>query len=118
LVTAERIAPPGAELVRFDAHEGVISPRAIVEALFAMGFRRILIEGGARTIAGFIEAGCVDRLHVLVAPVIIGSGRPGLDLSPVEKLELALRPRTQAHLLGGGDVLFDCDFSTYRQCSN
>ena len=108
LVTAASIAaPPGAEHVRLDAHDGIIPPRAIVEALFGQGLRRILIEGGARTIAAFIEAGCVDRL---------GSGRPGLDLSPIEKLELALRPRMQAHLLGGGDVLFDCDFSTYRKC--
>ena len=58
---------PGAELVRLDAHDGIIPPRAIVEALFRQGLRRILIEGGARTIAAFIEAGCVDRLHVLVA---------------------------------------------------
>ncbi len=119
LVTAASIAaPPGAELVLLDARDGVIPPRAIVEVLFGWGLRRILIEGGARTIAGFIEAGCVDRLHVLVAPVIIGSGRSGLDLSPIEKLDLALRPRMQAHLLDGGDVLFDCDFSTYRKCSN
>ena len=56
----------------------------LVEALFAKGLRRILIEGGARTIAAFIEANCLDRLHLLVAPMIIGSGRPGLDLFPAK----------------------------------
>jgi diaminohydroxyphosphoribosylaminopyrimidine deaminase/5-amino-6-(5-phosphoribosylamino)uracil reductase len=102
----------GAELIALDAVEGRIAPAAIVAALFARGLRRLLIEGGARTLAGFIEAGCVDRLHVLIAPVIIGSGRAGLDLSPVPELDRALRPKTQVHLLGGGDVLFDCDLST------
>ena len=70
-----------------------------------------MIEGGARTLAAFIEAGRVDRLHVLVAPVIIGSGRAGLDLAPIRALAQALRPRVTVHILGGGDVLFDCDFS-------
>jgi diaminohydroxyphosphoribosylaminopyrimidine deaminase / 5-amino-6-(5-phosphoribosylamino)uracil reductase len=96
----------------------MIPPAAILEALFAKGLRRILIEGGARTIAAFIEANCLDRRHLLVAPMIMGSGRPGLDLSPIQSLELALRPHTQAHLLEGDDVLFDCDFSSCRQFSN
>jgi riboflavin biosynthesis pyrimidine reductase len=120
LITAANVAAPplGAELLSLGAPAGMIPPAAIVEALFAKGLRRILIEGGARTIAAFIEANCLDRLHLLVAPMIIGSGRPGLDLSPIQSLEFALRPHTQAHLLEGGDVLFDCDFSSCRQFSN
>ena len=104
-----------AEVVRLEAQGGVIPPAAIVEALFARGLKRLLIEGGARTLSGFIEAGLLDRLHLLVAPIIIGSGRNGLELSPIAALDDALRPRVQAHLLEGGDVLFDCDFSAYRQ---
>jgi len=125
LVTTTKLsAPPsGAELLPLDARHGTIPPAAIVEALFARGFRRILVEGGARTVAAFIEANCLDRLHLLVAPMIIGSGRPGpgrpgLDLSPIQCLRSALRPATQAHLLEGGDVLFDCDFTSRRQFSN
>jgi riboflavin biosynthesis pyrimidine reductase len=102
---------PGVELIELPRRDGRFAPRDIVEALFALGLRRILIEGGARTLAAFIEAGCVDRLHVLVAPVIIGSGRAGLDLAPIPALAQALRPRVNVHILGGGDVLFDCDFS-------
>lgn len=86
-----------------------IAPEAIVAALGREGFRRILVEGGARTISDFIHAGCVDRLHMLVAPVLIGSGMPGLTLPVIERLSAALRPATQAYLLEGGDVLFDCD---------
>lgn len=119
LITASAVARgEGAEIVRIDAHQGVIPPAAIIEALFARGLRRILVEGGARTISNFIDSGCVDRLHVLVAPVIIGSGRTGLDLSPIERLDMALRPRAEVHVLGGGDVLFDCDLTAYRKRSN
>jgi diaminohydroxyphosphoribosylaminopyrimidine deaminase/5-amino-6-(5-phosphoribosylamino)uracil reductase len=119
LISAAQIKPPtGVELIQLPAHEGHIAPSAMIEALFARGLRRLLIEGGARTIAGFIEAGCIDRLHALVAPMIIGSGRQGLDLAPISKLEFALRPRTEVHLLGDGDVLFDCDFVNCRRYSS
>ena len=104
-------AGPGVERIELPWRDGRFAPRDIVEALFARGMRRILIEGGARTLAAFIEAGRVDRLHVLVAPIIIGSGRAGLDLAPIPALAQALRPRVNVHILGGGDVLFDCDFS-------
>jgi riboflavin biosynthesis pyrimidine reductase len=71
--------------------------------------RRILVEGGARTISAFIDAGAMDRLHVLVSPMIIGSGKAGLDLAPIAALSGALRPRTQVFPFADGDVLFDCD---------
>jgi diaminohydroxyphosphoribosylaminopyrimidine deaminase / 5-amino-6-(5-phosphoribosylamino)uracil reductase len=86
-----------------------LAPGDIVAALGRAGFARILIEGGARTVSDFIHAGCVDRLHMLVAPVLIGSGMPGLTLPTVETLGGALRPATRTYLLEGGDVLFDCE---------
>jgi riboflavin-specific deaminase-like protein len=88
---------------------GRIAPAAIIDALFGRGLRRILIEGGADTISRFIDAGCIDRLHVLVAPVIIGSGKPSLDLAPIGALDKALRPAADVYVLADGDVLFDCD---------
>ena len=45
------------------------------------GYRRVLIEGGGITVSRFVQAGVVDRLHVTVAPLLIGSGRPALTLS-------------------------------------
>lgn len=89
--------------------EALISPDSIVRSLFDLGLRKILVEGGAKTISAFINARIVDRLHVLVAPVILGSGTPGLTLNPIAGLDEALRPVTRAHVLDDGDVLFDCD---------
>lgn len=109
---------PEAETIQFPSIGGYIAPSAIIEALFARGFRRLLIEGGPRTLSGFIEAGCVDRLHLMIAPVIIGSGKPGLQLLPEPDLKLARRPRTKAYVLESGDVLFDCDMTSCRLPSN
>lgn len=101
LVVCCETAPvgPGLEAIRLRSTGGLISPRAILAALGTRGYRRILVEGGACTISTFLDAGCLDRLHVLVAPVLIGSGKPGLELKPIAALADALRPATRAHPL-------------------
>ncbi|WP_245454330.1 RibD family protein [Aquabacter cavernae] len=102
--------PPGVEvLVVCPDAQGRIAPRAILSALAAAGLSRILVEGGPATLAAFIEAGLLDRLHVVVSPVILGSGRTGLDLTPIAGLGDALRPPACVTLFPDGDVLFDCD---------
>lgn len=102
--------PDGLEVLRLQANDdGRIEPAAIVDALYQRGLWRILIEGGAETISRFIDAGCLDRLHILVAPVIIGSGKPSLGLAPIGELDKALRPPIDVYALADGDVLFDCD---------
>jgi riboflavin-specific deaminase-like protein len=99
---------PGVEARTMLCEHGRIEPRSIVRELAAQGLRRILVEGGARTISGFLQAGCLDRLHVMVAPLILGSGPAGIVLPPIDRLNDAIRPRTRVHQLGC-DMLFDCD---------
>lgn len=109
-------ALPGVEDIELPARAGEsLDPAAILAALDARGLRRILIEGGARTISTFIDAGLVDRLHVLVAPMLIGSGRAGLELKPEGRLAAALRPVTRVRLFEDGDILFDCDLRRKRE---
>lgn len=106
----ERARPDGCdELIVLRAPDGRIAPADICAALFERGLRRILVEGGANTIARFIAAGALDRLHVLVAPVIIGSGKQGIDLAPIGDLKDALRPSVRVWPFPDGDVLFDCN---------
>lgn len=101
--------PSGAEAIVVPRTGPIVAPADIVAALFARGLRRILIEGGATTVSSFIDAGVVDRLHVLVAPIILGSGTTGLSLTPIRGLDEAFRPVTRVHVLDDGDVVFDCD---------
>jgi len=83
-------------------------PLAVVDALRARGLRRLLIEGGGVTVSRFLQAGALTRLHVAVAPMLIGSGRPALTLPPIGSLDRALRPPCRTFHLGE-DVLFDFD---------
>lgn len=116
MVTAQgtRVAPPsGVEIVALPAVDGQIAPSAIVSALSDRGMRRMLIEGGANTVSRFLVAGCLDRLHVMVAPIILGGGGPGLILPPLERADQALRMPIRVHKIED-DVLFDCDLSAQR----
>jgi riboflavin-specific deaminase-like protein len=102
------------EVVVAPAADGKLDPRAVVAALGARGLHKLLIEGGAWTVSEFVAAGAVDRLHVLVAPMILGSGKTGLALPPIARLSQALRPATRVFVLHDGDVLFDCDLRSSR----
>ena len=81
---------------------------AVLDALRGQGLRRVLVEGGGITVSRFLQAGLLDRLHVTVAPLLIGSGRAALTLPPVETIAQAIRPRCR-HFHLGEDVLFDLD---------
>jgi len=107
--------PAHVELIHVSDRTNGLCPREIVTALFARGLHKLLIEGGAQTISRFIEADALDRLHILMAPMIIGSGKPGLALPPIDSLSQALRPRTQAYPLPDGDVIFDCDMRGHER---
>ncbi len=88
---------------------GQIEPATIIASLREKGANRLLIEGGARTVAAFLQAGLVDHLHLLVGPIILGAGRSGVDLPAIESLDQALRPSVTTYSLEG-DTLFDCSF--------
>jgi diaminohydroxyphosphoribosylaminopyrimidine deaminase/5-amino-6-(5-phosphoribosylamino)uracil reductase len=111
--TSECPRPSSVSPIVIETGEGQLDPHAIIGALAARGYRRILIEGGAATVSAFLAAGAVDRLHLSIAPIVIGSGPSGISLPPIDQLDAAMRPHTTVHHLGK-DVLFDCVFQTSR----
>lgn len=75
-------------------------------ALAARGLRVLLVEGGGVTVSRCLQAGLLDRLHLVIAPVIIGTGRRGLQLPSPARMADCLRPAARQHPLGD-DVLWD-----------
>jgi len=56
---------------------------ALMLAKDAAGSRDVRIGGGAATIRQYLQARLVDEMHLVVSPVVLGSGEPllqGLDL--------------------------------------
>ncbi len=81
-------------------------PAAVIAALAARGLRRLFVEGGGVTVTRFLDAGCLDRLHLVIAPVFIGAGRRGIQLPPRATMADCLRPAARLLPLGD-DVLWD-----------
>lgn len=105
-----RPAAPGVEALEVGCDgTGHIAPGAIVAALAARGLRRLLIEGGAETLARFLNAKAVDELHLMLAPIVLGSGKTGLNLAPIAELDEAMRPRVRTMRFSDGDMLCMCD---------
>jgi len=71
---AERaLVERGAEVWRMRAaDDGRVSVLALLERCGAEGMNRLLVEGGGALATAFLAAGCVDRIRLFVAPVILG----------------------------------------------
>lgn len=103
-----RARPRGVTVLRLRPRGGQLQPDEIAGALRAQGLQSLLIEGGGITIARFLEAECLTRLQVAIAPLLIGGGPQGLSMpTPTERLAHAIRPETRAFSLGS-EVVFDC----------
>jgi len=82
-----------------------------VTALQSRGLTRLFVEGGGVTVSRFLAQRCLDRLHLAVAPVIIGDGRRGLQFDGPARLVDCPRPRCSVYRMGP-DHLWDLDLRT------
>lgn len=92
-----------------EAGEDGFAPARILALLADRGARRVLVEGGGVTVSRFLAAGALDVLHVAIAPMLIGSGRQGISLPPIDRLDQALRPSVRRAPLGE-DMLYALSF--------
>lgn len=95
------------------AATGGIAPAALLRALAARGLTRIFVEGGGVTVSRFLAAGCLDRLHVTIAPVLLGSGIPAFTLPEVPRIADGLRFTWQVHPIPP-DILLDIPIDRAR----
>jgi len=100
----------GARVLRCPTRDGRVDPVALLERLFELEVRAVLVEGGGDTHAAFVEAGVVDRVAVFLAPLLLGGrdatgivGGAGRDL----KAALRLAPLTVTPV--GDDLLIEAD---------
>lgn len=105
----EGTPPPGVtELVPVACTDGDLDFEELLTALHRRGLSAVFVEGGGVTVSKFLAAGLLDRLHLAVAPLLIGTGRPAIRLPAPTRLRECLRPHHRVFRMGQ-DVLFDCD---------
>ena len=90
-----------------DVHE-------LIRQLRDRGCHRIFVEGGGVTVSMFLQADVLDRLHLAIAPLLIGDGRAAIRLPAPAALDECHRPAYRVFRMGG-DVLFDCDLRSRHQ---
>ena len=83
----------------------------LLRHLRSLGHVRTFVEGGGVTISMFLQANLLDRLHLAIAPLLIGDGRAAIRLPAPSALDDCHRPSYRVFRMGG-DVLFDCDLRT------
>jgi 3,4-dihydroxy 2-butanone 4-phosphate synthase/GTP cyclohydrolase II len=102
------------QVLRLPAIDGRFPPQEVLAALATRGLFRVLVEGGGRTVSGFLAVQVLDRIFLTVAPVLIGDGVPGLRFSGADRLSDALRAPARRFLLGE-DVCFELDLAAARR---
>jgi diaminohydroxyphosphoribosylaminopyrimidine deaminase / 5-amino-6-(5-phosphoribosylamino)uracil reductase len=102
--------PSGTRVLRLKCTREQATVSEMLAALAAEGLHRIFIEGGGVTVSRALSEGLLSRLHVTVAPLLIGNGVTGISLPELKRFEDALRPPCQTFAMGR-DVLFDFDLA-------
>jgi riboflavin-specific deaminase-like protein len=105
-----------AEIVRLPRHGQGLDVIALLEFLAGRGLKRIFIEGGGITVSRFVAARMLDRLHVTVAPLLLGSGVPAFTLPTIMAPADGLRFDWTVHAMDP-DVLFDIPLRRSRAIS-
>jgi diaminohydroxyphosphoribosylaminopyrimidine deaminase / 5-amino-6-(5-phosphoribosylamino)uracil reductase len=106
-----------AEVLAVSGDSESLDLQELLHALHSRGCARIFVEGGGVTISTFLQANLLDRLHLAIAPLLIGDGRAAIRLPAPALLGECHRPEYRVFRMGG-DVLFDCNLRSRAQASN
>lgn len=83
---------PNVELIRLDPDEkGRVPIKKMLKTLGDRGVGSLMVEGGSAIWTSFLEAQVVDKLEVVIAPMIIGHGIDAIDDLEVLKVTDAIR---------------------------
>ena len=103
----QQMTEAGAEVLVLPDAEGRVDVAALLRALGERETLSLLVEGGGELLGSFFDAGLVDKVHAIVAPLIIG----GMDAPAAvagrgaERMAEALRLRDIVIERLGEDVL-------------
>ncbi|MFJ2815292.1 bifunctional diaminohydroxyphosphoribosylaminopyrimidine deaminase/5-amino-6-(5-phosphoribosylamino)uracil reductase RibD [Streptomyces sp. NPDC087294] len=93
------------EVLRVPLTDGTLDVGVLLDELWARDVRSVLLEGGARLAASFVERGLLDRVVAYLAPLLLGAdARPVLDDFGAATLTAGLRLRMGGVTRLGDDV--------------
>ena len=69
-----RLREAGATVLRVPAGEEGLEVESVLRACRREGLRSILCEGGGRLVSSLLREGVANRLHLFIAPTLLGAG--------------------------------------------
>jgi riboflavin-specific deaminase-like protein len=84
-----------------------LSPEDVLERLGRRGVESLFVEGGGGVLTSFLRAGLIDRLLVVIAPIILGAGVPAFGDLGIRSLSEAMEFRTVSTQTMGRDLVWE-----------
>jgi len=107
----QHLAGSGAEIITIGADKnGKVDLKKLFKILAARKISSVLIEGGAQIITSVLKNNLANRLVIVVAPKIIGSGIEAVGDLNIRKLTEAKKLSFQKVLRRGDDIIIDSRF--------
>jgi diaminohydroxyphosphoribosylaminopyrimidine deaminase/5-amino-6-(5-phosphoribosylamino)uracil reductase len=108
---AERYARKNGQVAALPGKDGRVDLAELMRELGRRGINELHVEAGATLNGALVQAGLADELLMYLAPVLIGPGRPLLELPALDDLSAARR--LQVHELSrvGADIRLIARFS-------
>jgi diaminohydroxyphosphoribosylaminopyrimidine deaminase / 5-amino-6-(5-phosphoribosylamino)uracil reductase len=85
--------------------------RSILKILAAEGVSSVMVEGGSRTAATFIQNNCADKLYLFIAPQILGGGLDAFHFDHPLRLNGSIKLKIVDNKLTGNDLLIEALFN-------
>ncbi len=106
-VWRRQMAEAGAEVLVLPDREGRVDLEELLRVLGERQLLSLLVEGGGELLGSFFDAGLVDKVHAVVAPLVIGGREAPAAVAGrgVERMAEALRLREVSVERLGDDVL-------------
>ncbi len=99
---------PFATLLKIkESKEGSLDLSDLLQKLWDLGLRSVMIEGGGLTASEFLKAGLVNRLYLFQAPMIIGAegGRSWTATLNISEMKRRLSLKNSKTMAFGDDIL-------------
>jgi len=104
---AREIEKLGAEVIRLTGADSGLDLTTLFEKLTERGINSVLVEGGNRVITSLLALRRLDRLIVIIAPKIIGTGVEAVGDLDISRVADAITFASVEVTRLGRDVVFD-----------
>jgi len=116
IVTTNKASKKKINTLRRKGIDFIISPSSkrgnidltrIIRILYKKGIKRMLVEGGSGVLTSFLKKGYADRIFVIIAPKILGSGLQSINELGIRNIKKAIKLRLKTVKRIGEDIVYE-----------